>query len=92
MLAAAGALGTLTILGLTGPWTLLFLTFLLGLGTALNAPAWQAIVPELVPRSEVHAALALNGIGINLARTVGPALGGLLSILRSQDQVFFFEK
>ena len=78
MLAAAGALGILTFLGKTGPWTLLWLTFALGLGSTLNGPAWQAIMPEMVPMSELPAAIALNSVGFNLARAVGPALGGLV--------------
>jgi MFS family permease len=78
MLLAAGGLGLLTILGLVGPWLLLGLTFLVGLGAALNAPAWQAIIPELVPREQLASALTLNGVGINMARAVGPALGGLV--------------
>jgi MFS family permease len=78
MLAAAGVLGALTVAGLTGPYTLLWLTFALGLGAAMNGPAWQAIVPELVPKRELPAAIALNSVGFNLARAVGPALGGVV--------------
>lgn len=78
MLGAAAALGALTIAGHAGPYSLLWLTFALGLGSALNGPAWQAIMPELVPRRELPAAIALNSIGFNLARAVGPALGGLV--------------
>ena len=78
MLLASAALGILTLAGLTTAWLLLGLTFLLGLGAALNAPAWQAIIPELVVRRELPSALALNGIAINLARALGPALGGLI--------------
>jgi MFS family permease len=78
MLAAAGLLGALTLAGSVGPWTLLLLTFALGIGSTMNAPAWQAIVPELVDRSELPAAIALNSVGFNLARAVGPALGGLV--------------
>jgi hypothetical protein len=52
MMAAAAALGTLTLIGVTTPWWLLALTFVLGLGAALNAPPWQAITPELVPPAE----------------------------------------
>ncbi len=76
MLAAAGVLGALTITGSTGPWILLWLTFALGLGSTLNGPTWQAIMPDLVPEAELPAAIALNSIGFNLARAVGPALGG----------------
>ncbi|HMD50471.1 MAG TPA: MFS transporter, partial [Bryobacteraceae bacterium] len=60
MLAAAAALGALTVAGASGPWTLLWLTFALGLGATMNGPAWQAIMPELVPKSELPAAIALN--------------------------------
>ncbi len=78
MLGAAAILGLLTAAHQTGPWTLLLLTFALGLGATMNAPAWQAILPELVPRSDLPAAIALNSVGFNLARAVGPALGGLV--------------
>nr|MDQ2733064.1 MFS transporter [Armatimonadota bacterium] len=81
MLAAAGALGLLTFLGLVGPWSLLTFTFLLGVGSAMNGPAWQAIMPELVDRPDLAAAVTLNGVGMNLARAVGPALGGLIVAL-----------
>ena len=73
MLAAAAVLGLLTLVGATTPWTLLALTFLLGLGAAMNTPAWQAITPDLVSRPELPAAVALGGVAINLARAVGPA-------------------
>ena len=88
MLAAAGALGVLTLLGVTTPWLLLALTFLLGLGTALNAPAWQAIIPELVGREQVANAVSLNSISINLARSVGPAIGGLVIALAGAGWTF----
>ena len=77
MLLAAGVLGAMTIAGVVGPWSLLWLTFALGLGSTMNAPAWQAIVPELIPRPDLPAAIALNSMGFNLARAAGPALGGL---------------
>jgi MFS family permease len=76
MLAAAAVLGLLTLTGSTGPWTLLWLTFALGLGATMNGPTWQAIMPDLVPKPELPAAIALNSVGFNLARAVGPALGG----------------
>jgi MFS family permease len=78
MLLCASVLGALTMTGYTTPWILLSLTLSLGLGGALNAPAWQAIIPELVPRHELPNAVALNSAGFNLARAVGPALGGLV--------------
>jgi MFS family permease len=78
MLVTVAVLSVLTLTGVIGPWTLLGLTFLLNVGSAMNNPAWQAIVPELVPRSELPEAIALNSAGFNLARAVGPALGGLM--------------
>ena len=78
MFCAAFALGGVTWAGMVTPWILLWLTLLLSLGMALNAPAWQALVPELVARSEIPAAVALNSAGFNVARFIGPALGGLV--------------
>jgi len=78
MLAAAALLAVLTFLGYTTPWVLLTLTLLLGLGSAANGPSWLAMVPELVSRSELHVAVALNSAGFNAARSLGPALGGLV--------------
>lgn len=78
MLACATALGFLTLAGLTTPGLLLLFTFLLGLGSALNGPAWQAVVPELIPREDLPGAVTLQSVGFNIARAVGPAIGGLL--------------
>src|SRR5579864_1493727 len=78
MTVAAAGLGALTLAGWITPWWLLGFTFLLGLGAAANNPAWQAIIPELVPRPELPGAIALGSIGFNIARAAGPALGGLI--------------
>jgi MFS family permease len=78
MLAAAAILGVLTIFGWTTPAALLALTFALGLGGAMNSPVWQAVTPELVPRAELPAAVALSSISFNIARAIGPALGGVV--------------
>ena len=78
MVVAAGAMGVLALMGQMTPTRLLSLTFLLGIGTAMSNPAWQAITPELVPASELPAAIALSGVGINIARAFGPTLGGLI--------------
>lgn len=78
MLAVAALLATLTLAGAMTPWLLLAATFALGLGAAINQPAWQAIIPELVPREELAPAVALGSVGFNLARAAGPALGGAL--------------
>lgn len=71
-------LAALTASGVLGPWGLVALTFAIGAGQAANFPAWAATTPELVPREDLVGAIALNGIGFNLARAVGPALGGFV--------------
>ena len=88
MLAVTAILGIITVLEVTTPWVLLGLTFLLGIGAAVNAPAWQAIVPELVPRPKLFAAVALHSVGFNLARGIGPALGGLVVAAAGPGVVF----
>ena len=80
-LVLAGVSASLMVLSQTGALTvewLIALTFIGGIGGALMAPTWQAIVPELVPRADLKGAVALNSLGINIARAIGPALGGLL--------------
>lgn len=79
-LLCAAALGALAALDLVTPGVLLLFTLALGASAALIAPTWQAIVPELVPRSDLQPAIALNSVGINLARAVGPALGGAVIV------------
>lgn len=78
MVFAAAALGILTLMNMVTPWILLLLTFLLGLGSVMNDPAWQAITPEIVSGGQHASAVALNSAGFNVARAVGPALGGLV--------------
>ena len=78
MVLASATLGILTLTNCVGPWVLLLFTFLLGLGAVMNDPAWQAITPELVPAKQHASAVALNSAGFNVARAVGPAMGGLI--------------
>jgi MFS family permease len=78
MFVTVALLGWLTVEGAMTPWVLLLLTFVVGIGAALNGPAWQASLPEQVPRDELTASIAINGIQYNLARAIGPALGGVL--------------
>ena len=74
----AVALAVLTFLGqMTGPLLLAF-TFALGSAPVFSNPAYQSLIPDIVPREELRAAAALGSIGINLARVVGPALAGLV--------------
>ncbi|MEO0795169.1 MAG: MFS transporter [Verrucomicrobiota bacterium] len=90
-IGAAIAAAALAITGITigyTPVTLLLFSFLLGLTTAMTAPAWQAVVPELVDKSELPNAVALNGMGVNIARAIGPAAAGLLVAMSGPTLVF----
>ena len=78
MVAAAAALGVLTLLHAVTPWSLLLFTLVLGVGAVLNDPAWQAITPEVISPGRHASAVALNSAGFNVARAVGPALGGMV--------------
>jgi len=89
MFVAAGAMGILALMGYVTPARLLFLTFLLGVGSAMSSPIWQAITPELVSPSDLPAAITLSGVGINIARAIGPALGGLIVAATGPWAVFF---
>jgi MFS family permease len=78
MLCIALGLTITAYMGQITPWTLLALTFLLGCGTALYGPAWQSSVGEQVPRPDLPSAVALNSLSFNIARTAGPAIGGII--------------
>lgn len=82
-------LGALTLLGVVSAWSLLTITFLLGVGSALMAPVWQSVVPTLVPRADLKPAVALNSLGINIARAIGPTLGGVLIVSLGVASAFF---
>jgi MFS family permease len=88
MFVAAAALAGTTFLGAASPAVILTLTFLLGCGNAVASPAWQAIQPDLVDRSVLPQAAALNGVNMNLARAVGPALGGVIVATAGAGWVF----
>lgn len=88
MLCVAAILAATAYAGLITPWLLLSLTFLLGCGTALNNPSWQASVGDMVPRSDLPAAVALNSIGINITRSVGPAVGGAIVAIAGAAAAF----
>jgi len=78
MSATSAALMVLSASGLLTIGSLVALTLLGGIGAALMAPTWQSIVPGLVPRADLKSAVALNSLGINISRSIGPALGGVL--------------
>jgi MFS family permease len=78
MLAVSVGLSLCAWAGAITPWLLLMFTFLIGCGAAFNAPAWQASVGDMVPRTHLAGAVALNSMGFNIARSVGPAIGGAI--------------
>jgi MFS family permease len=78
-------------LGLATAGNLLLFTFLIGVAVALTAPAWQSIVPQLVPKQDLHAAVAANSVGVNVSRAVGPALGGVIVAKLGIAAPFWFD-
>jgi predicted MFS family arabinose efflux permease len=88
MLVAAVALGALALAGLVTPWVLLALIFAVGTGAALTAPTWQTLQPELVPPADRAQAISLGSVNQNLARAVGPAIGGLVLAATTAGTVF----
>jgi predicted MFS family arabinose efflux permease len=78
LMLTAATLAVTTFTGSITPQWLLVLTVLMGLGLVVHVPTWQASIPELVPRDQIPQAVALGSISFNLARSVGPAIGGLL--------------
>lgn len=84
----AAALAAIAFLGLVTPWLLLGFCALIGAGVALYSPSWQASIPEQVSREHLPAAVALGTISYNLARSFGPALGGLIVVVYGARAVF----
>lgn len=78
MLAVSVVLAIVAWAGLVTPWVLLGFTFLIGCGVAFNGPAWQASVGDMVPREDIVEAVTLNSMGFNVARSLGPAIGGAI--------------
>jgi MFS family permease len=89
MLVMSLVLALLAYLNWLSPWSLLALTFLVGCGTALHNPSWQASMGDLVDRKDLPAAVSLNGVGFNLMRCVGPAVGGLIVASVGAAAAFF---
>ncbi|RYY26895.1 MAG: MFS transporter [Sphingomonadales bacterium] len=89
MLATATALAWLTLAGLMTPLLLLMFTFLISAGGSLNNPAWHGSVRDIVPRASISRAVGLNSTSINLARTLGPAIGGAIVGLAGVAVAFF---
>lgn len=89
MLAVSALLSAFAWAGWLTPWSLLAFTFLIGCGNALNGPAWQASVGDMVPRAALPGAVVLNSMGFNIARSVGPAVGGAIVAAAGAAAAFF---
>ena len=85
---AASVLAIVTLQNRVTPEVLLGATFVLGTAAALSAPVFQAIVPELVDKQALPDAIALNSLGVNISRAIGPALGGVIVALAGTAAVF----
>ncbi|WP_303309806.1 MFS transporter [Hymenobacter sp. BT730] len=88
MAVVAVWLGALSLMGEISALGVLGFTFMLGIGAALNAPIWQTVTIELVPRQALPFAITLNGVSNNIARAVGPAIGGAIIAYYSPGWVF----
>ena len=88
LLAGTALLGVTTLVGLIGPGSLLFLTFVIGSGFMLAIPAQQASINELVSRPDLPRAVALGAVSFNMARAVGPALAGAIAALLTSGSAF----
>jgi MFS family permease len=87
----SAAFALLVSLHLMTPSRLLLFSVLAAVGSAITAPAWQAVVSQLVPKSDLPAAVAVNSVGINVSRAIGPALGGLIVGLLGIAAPFWFD-
>ncbi len=78
MFVSVAVLAVMTHFDAVSPWLLLALTFSLGTGAAMVAPTWAALLPDVVSRPQVPTAIIMNAAGFNIARAVGPSIGGLV--------------
>src|ERR1700680_835153 len=85
---AAVLLAILSSFQLLNPYVLLFCVFLIGIGFAFHAPAWSAIVPDLVTDEELPSAATLGGLQLNVSGIIGPALVGVLLYFLGANWVF----
>lgn len=88
MCAVSVILALLAYHGFLTPWLLLSFTFLIGCGTAMHNPSWQASVGDIVTREELPAAVSVNSMGFNLMRSVGPAAGGAIVAIAGAAAAF----
>lgn len=90
MLCVSAALALLSYSEMLTPWLLLCLTFMIGCGSALHNPSWQASMGDIVPREHLPAAVALNSMSYNLMRSIGPAIGGFIVATAGAAFAFLF--
>lgn len=88
MMAAALTMGILTLTHHMTPPTLILCAFIMSVGVAMNSPGWHSVTPEIVPRETLPSAVALNGLSINGAKAIGPALGGLILLWMGAGAAF----
>ncbi|HEV2027045.1 MAG TPA: MFS transporter [Candidatus Dormibacteraeota bacterium] len=88
LVIAGAALAALTFTGQMPPALLLTFTFLIGFGSVVTLPAYQSLVPDLVPRAQLHSAAALASISVNVARAAGPAIAGIVIARAGVGAVF----
>ncbi len=88
LMVVSVSLAVMAFLGMLNPWLLLSFTFLIGCGTALFNPSWQASMGDIVPRSDLAGAVTLNAMGFNMMRSVGPAVGGAIVALAGAAAAF----
>lgn len=88
MMVVSTLLAIFALAGWLSPWLLLTFTFLIGCGTALHNPSWQASMGDIVPREDLPGAITLNSMSYNLMRSIGPAVGGLVVALGGAASAF----
>jgi MFS family permease len=88
MMMVAALTALLTLSGTIEAWSLLILTLFRGIGTAMIMPTWQSIVPEIVPRAHLQAAVGLNTLGMNVSRVIGSLVAGLIIAALGTGMVF----
>lgn len=81
-------LGAVNLMGLMTAWMLVALTFAMGVGAEMTMPTWAAVTPEIVPRSELQSVIALNSMGMNVARAIGPAIADVIVSAAGTGAVF----
>src|SRR5271156_736037 len=87
----SAAFAALVWLHLVTPANLLLLSFIVTVGSAMTAPAWQSVVAKLVPGPDLPSAVAANSVGINVSRAIGPALGGIIVVTLGIAAPFWFD-